>query len=227
MREPSGALAILRKGAAHPIRSLQECVRRTCIRPLEFLPDAPDLFRVYRALLTVPDLERRPGGWIYKGEFYPDYLTVGGASHAIFNKALNFCSGDGVDVGAGLWPLPGAKPVDVWRGPGLGHSIAAIEDGTLDYVFSSHCLEHIADWKEALQSWSAKLKLGGVLFLYLPHPKCAIWQRGSPFVGDGHKWTPTPHVIQQRLDVLRCEVIYSDPGPDAMFSFSICARKIQ
>jgi O-methyltransferase len=194
-------------------------------KPLESLPDAPDLFHVYRSLCAAPGLERKPGGWMYKGEFYPDYLTVGGAGHAIFDKALKFCSGNGVDIGAGLWPLPGAKPVDVWRGPGLGLSIGAVEDGTLDYVFSSHCLEHIEDWKEALQSWTAKLKLGGVLFLYLPHPKCAIWQRGSPFVGDGHKWTPTPGIIRQQLTGLGCSVVCSDDGPDPMFSFFVCAQK--
>jgi hypothetical protein len=226
-RETNHGVEIFRKAAAHPIRTLQACIRRIRTRPLESLPDAPNLFRVYRTLLSAPDLERIPGGWMYKGGFYPDYLTVGGAGHAIFGKALRFCSGNGVDIGAGLWPLPGAKPVDVWRGPGFGHSIADVGDGTLDYVFSSHCLEHIDDWREALQSWTAKLKLGGVIFLYLPHPKCAIWHSGSPFVGDGHRWTPTLQLLEQQLIVLQCEVIFSEAGPDAMSSFSICAKRIE
>lgn len=68
-------------------------------------------------------LKRKHGGWLYKDKFYPDYLTVGGASHAIFREAQEFCRGRGIDVGAGLWALPGATPVDVWRGPGYGKTI--------------------------------------------------------------------------------------------------------
>ena len=48
-----------------------------------------------------------------------------------------------VDIGAGLWPLPGAVAVDLERGVGSGLSIADFENVSLDYVFSSHCLEHI------------------------------------------------------------------------------------
>jgi predicted SAM-dependent methyltransferase len=37
-----------------------------------------------------------------------------------------------------------------------------------DVVFSSHTLEHIADWKAALASWGKLLKPTGLLILYLP-----------------------------------------------------------
>ena len=86
--------------------------------PLEAFQDAPDLFHQYRVFVRQPELKRKPGGWEYRGRFYQDYLTVGGASHTIFRVALRYCTGTGIDVGAGLWPLPGAVPVDVWRGPG-------------------------------------------------------------------------------------------------------------
>lgn len=209
-----------------PLRALRAMLQRLTMPPVESLPNVPDLFRVYRYLYQHPDIERRPGGWLYRDRFYPDYLTVGGASHAIFREALKFCQGQGVDVGAGLWPLPGAVPVDVWRGPGTGKSISDFENGSLDYVFSSHCLEHIDKWREVLAEWVKKLKPGGVIFLYLPHPDCAIWHPGSPFVGDGHKWIPRPEVIKQTLVELVCEIIQFDDGPDAMQSFYICARKL-
>ena len=194
--------------------------------PLESLPNAPDLFRVYRSLDGHPDLERSPGGWLYRGRFYADYLTVGGAAHAIFPEALKYCRGQGVDVGAGLWSLPGAIPVDVSRGPGLGRSMADFGDGSLDYVFSSHCLEHIESWRQSLGEWIRKLKPEGYLFLYLPHPDCAIWQPDSPFVKDGHKWIPTPEKIKQTLGELDCEIVEFDDGPDAMQSFYVCGRKL-
>jgi len=200
-------------------------MRQFVLPPLESLPNAPDLFHVYRSLDQHPEVERTPGGWRYKGGFYPDYLTVGGAGYAIFREALKYCQGEGVDVGAGLWPLPGAIPVDAGRGPGLGKSIGDFSDGCLDYVFSSHCLEHIEDWGPILAEWIRKLKREGIIFLYLPHPACAIWHPGSPFVGDGHKWVPTPEILKKSLAQLGCEIVHSDDGPDAMFSFSVCGRK--
>jgi SAM-dependent methyltransferase len=194
-------------------------------QPLETLSNAPDLFLAYRLLAQHPELTRKPGGWYYKGGFYPDYLTVGGASYSIFREALKFCSGRGVDIGAGLWPLPGASPVDVWRGPGAGKTISDFDDNSLDYVFSSHCLEHIEQWRPALAEWLRKVRYGGVIFVYLPHPTCAIWHPGSPFVGDDHKWSPTPDIIKLALEELGCEVEASDEGPDSMQSFYVCARR--
>lgn len=205
--------------------ALRNIAKRLLASPLESLPDSPDLFRVYRYLCDHPDLERKPGGWLYKGGFYPDYLTVGGAGAAIFDLALDCCRGKGIDVGAGFWPLPGAIAVDPCRGPGRNRALSDFEEGSLDYIFSSHCLEHIENWQEALAEWLDKLVPEGILFLYLPHPACAIWHPGSPFVGNGHKWIPTPDRIKSELSELDCYVFRSDDGPDAMRSFYVCARK--
>lgn len=191
--------------------------------PLESYPDAPDLFHAYRHWLAQPGVTRRPGGWEYAGRFYPDYLFVGGASFAIHREALRHCRGRGIDIGAGLWPLPGAVPVDVERGPGTALRIEDVPDGSQDFVFSSHCLEHIADWQAALRVWIAKLKRSGRLFLYLPHPDCAIWHPGSPFVGDGHKWKPTPAILRETLVRSGAQILAADDGPDAMQSFFVCA----
>ncbi|GAI29487.1 unnamed protein product [marine sediment metagenome] len=204
---------------------LREILQHLTTPSLESLPNAPGLFRVYRYLYQHPDLERKSGGWLYKGKFYPDYLTVGGAGYAIFREALKFCHGHGIDIGAGLWPLPGAIPVDVWRGPGIGRIVSNFDDASLDFVFSSHCLEHIENWREALCEWVKKLKPGGMLFLYLPHPDCAIWHPGSPFVGKGHKWIPRPEIAKRTLLEFECEIIQFDEGPDAMQSFHVCGRK--
>jgi len=40
---------------------------------------------------------------------------------------------------------------------------------SMDFVFSSHCLEHIEDYKKALKEWWRVVKPGGHLCLYLPH----------------------------------------------------------
>ncbi len=192
--------------------------------PLENLPDAPDLFHAYRHWLSFPSVQRQPGGWEFEGRFYPDYLFVGGASFAIHRTAGRYCTGAGIDIGAGLWPLPGAVAVDLDRGPGAGRNLEEFPSHSQDFVFSSHCLEHIEAWEEALRSWIGKLKSGGRLFLYLPHPSCAIWRPGSPFVGDGHKWAPTPRIVQDALQRLGGRIIAADDGPDAMESFFACAE---
>jgi SAM-dependent methyltransferase len=194
--------------------------------PLESLPDAPNLFRLYRSHLKNPELKRKPGGWIYRDKFYPDYLTIGGASHAIFRTATQYCRGNGIDIGAGFWQLPNAIPVDIKQGPGLGKAVEDFADGSLDYVFSSHCLEHIEDWQNALSQWVDKLHSNGILFLYLPHPECGIWLPNSPFVGDAHKWIPNPEIAKSAIQSLNCEIIAFDDGPDAMYSFYVCAKKI-
>lgn len=201
-------------------------ILRSLIMPrLEHLPNSPELFRGYYYLFKHPELERKQGGWIYRKKFYPDYLMVGGACHAIFSTALRFCKGYGIDIGAGYWPLPGSIPVDSYRGPGVNKTIADFEDDSLDYVFSSHCLEHIENWKKALHEWVKKLKPDGIIFLYLPHPDCAIWHPGSPFVGDGHKWVPTPDVLKKALREDLCDIEQFENGPDAMQSFYVCGRK--
>lgn len=201
-------------------------VARFCGRltPLEDMPNCPDLFHDYRRLAVEPGLKRVLGGWEYEGKFYPDYITVGGACHVIFPTALKYCRGHGADVGAGFWPLPGSTPIDLSRGPGAGKTLDDIPDASLDYLFSSHCLEHIDAWEPALRTWLGKLKPGGVVFLYLPHPTCGIWRPGSPVVGDGHKWAPTPEIVAEALARLGATVVARDDGPDAMYSFHVCAR---
>jgi hypothetical protein len=214
-----------RRTGARYLQRLRKLVGQGKTEPLETLPDSPDLFRVYRTWLAQPGVTRKPGGWEYKGKFYPDYLTVGGACQAIFREALEYCKGNGIDVGAGLWPLPGAVAVDTWRGPGAAKSLAEIPARSQNFVFSSHCLEHNSDWENKLHEWISKLKLGGFVFLYLPHPDCGIWEVGSPFVGGDHKWTPTPDIIRAALEKNHCTVIARDDGPDAMYSFWQCAQK--
>jgi len=209
-----------------PIRMMKALLRKFSTPSLEALPMVPDLFQVYRALHEHPLLKRAQGGWHYQGKFYPDYITVGSVSHGIFQTATKYCNGTGIDIGAGFWPLPGSTAVDSQSGEGLSKTVDDFQDGSLDYVFSSHCLERIEEWRPALQRWIAKLRSGGTLFLYLPHPDCEIWQPGSPFVGDRHKWVPTSQKMMTTLLEMGCELVAQDHGPDAMYSFFICVRKI-
>ena len=191
---------------------------------LEEMPDCPALFNIYRSFLAAGH-KRVPGGWIYEEKFYPDYLTVGGNTYAVCRTALKYCKGEGLDIGASYWPLLGSTPIDTETGPGIGNNIEDISDNSQDYVFSSHCLEHIQYWEEALDIWIKKIKTGGILFLYLPHPTCKLWHMSNPFMRGIHKWVPTPAIIEDALIKRGLEVIDKDQGPDHFYSFYFCAYK--
>ena len=109
----------------------------------------------------------------YKGKLYPEYIKHGNACQFIAPFALQFCKGRGLDVGAGKWPLPGAIPVD--QTDLVYHAMNLPPVGGLEYIFSSHCLEHLDDPVSALEHWKSRLLSGGVLFLYLPHPDMEYW----------------------------------------------------
>lgn len=47
--------------------------------------------------------------------------------------------------------------------------LEGLDNGVLDFVYSSHTLEHMVDIEVALQNWWRVLKNGGYLILYVPH----------------------------------------------------------
>lgn len=57
---------------------------------------------------------------------------------------------------------------------------------SLDFVFSSHLLEHIDDTKKALKEWFRVIRAGGYLVLYLPH-KDLYPNVGEPGANPDHK----------------------------------------
>lgn len=126
--------------------------------------------------------------YTYEGKQYPEYLKHGNACRFIVATALEFCHGKGLDVGAGKWPFPGARPIDTLHGlDAMALPLAA--GAEVDYIFSSHCLEHLADPVGAIEHWKTHIRPGGVLFLYLPHPDMKYWQptRNRKHL---HSWQP-------------------------------------
>ncbi len=110
----------------------------------------------------------------YKGRTYPTYLKGGNACSYIAAFAKEFCKGEGLDIGGYLdWTLPGARAINIVNNDGF--DAYTLPEGLYDYIFSSHTLEHVADYVRALEGWKAHLKPGGVLFLYLPHPDMEYW----------------------------------------------------
>lgn len=113
----------------------------------------------------------------FGGEIYPKFQSEGFAAQFAFPFAQKVCKGIGVDVGCNReeWKFPGSFGVDPQINEFDATNFIAPQRG-LDYIFSSHCLEHLQDWVSVLEYWKTKLKTGGVLFLYLPHPDQLYWK---------------------------------------------------
>jgi len=108
----------------------------------------------------------------YKGKSYPEILKNGNAMQYILPIASQFCKGKGIDVGCGNWCLPGAEPWDISSGGPANN----LPEKKYDYIFSSHCLEHVVDPVSAVEHWRDRLNPNGCLFLYLPHPDMEYWR---------------------------------------------------
>lgn len=75
--------------------------------------------------------------------------------------------GKGIDIGCGPDPVtPDARPFDLEHGD--ANHITRYLDEQFDYVFSSHCLEHMHDPPAALQEWWKLVRPGGHLIFIVP-----------------------------------------------------------
>jgi SAM-dependent methyltransferase len=160
----------------------------------------------------------------YLGDFYPDYLAHGNAAQFIRKKASEYCHGKGLDIGGGKWPLEGAILVDDNENMNA-YNLSNFVDNSLDYVFSSHCLEHLTRWEEALTLWIRKIKAGGILFLYLPHESMKMWSPGGPWVREHHVWAPTVNSLIPVIERNGMRILDYNPGRDDAWSFHIVAEK--
>ena len=113
--------------------------------------------------------------------------------------ATRYFVGAGIDIGAGSDPIslyqelfPAMQSVRAWDLPdGDAQMLAGVADQSLDFVHSSHCLEHMRDPVQALQNWFRVLKPGGHLVCVVPDED--LYEQGrfpSTFNAD-HKWTFT------------------------------------
>ncbi len=89
-------------------------------------------------------------------------------SKAIWSELeLGVLKGKGIDVGSGPDPVfDTARKFDVTEGD--ANEITRYVSETFDYVYSSHCLEHMHDTAKALAGWWQLVKPGGHLFFVVP-----------------------------------------------------------
>ena len=132
----------------------------------------------------------------YKGDKYPSFQTIGNASQFAIPFAKHFCKGFGYDIGCMKkeWSFPGSYPIDLsfydeWDSNKLPSTPP-------EYIFSSHCLEHVDDWVETMDYWYSRLVDGGVLFLYLPDYSQKYWR---PWNNRKHKHAFMPEIIKDYM----------------------------
>ena len=159
----------------------------------------------------------------YKGKQYPAFQSKGYAAQFAIPYAKHFCKGVGYDIGAGKheWAFPGAIPVDI----GMDSRYTALNlpnDEQVDYIFSSHCLEHILHWVGALTYWTESLKSGGVLFLYLPDYSQEYWR---PWNNRKHLHVFTPQIITDWMNDNGYTNIFTS-GIDLNRSFMVVGEKV-
>lgn len=157
----------------------------------------------------------------YKGKIYPEFQTQGYASQFAIPYAKHFCNGEGVDVGCNReeWKYPGAYAVD----PAINdYNATNFPYENLDYIFSSHCLEHLYDWVSVLDYWTSKLKSGGTLFLYLPDYSQEYWK---PWNNRKHLNIFTPQIISDYMNDCGYKNVFAS-GVDLNNAFMVAGEKI-
>ena len=153
---------------------------------------------------------------------YPKFQSEGNASQFAIPFAKHFCKGYGYDIGFSKdeWKLPGAIGIDISLDNGYSANVLP-NDVLVDYIYSSHCLEHVDNWVETLELWITKLKPNGILFLYLPDFSQKYWR---PWNNRKHKHCFTSNILYEFLkDKGMKNVLYS--GVDLNNSFIITCEK--
>ncbi len=162
----------------------------------------------------------------YKGSIYPKLQAEGFAAQYAFPFAQKFCKGIGFDIGCMRkeWSYPGSIEID--KSFNDGYDAMNLMQTPVDYIFSSHCLEHLTDWVAALDYWATRIKSGGVLFLYLPNMDYQKYWR--PQNNRKHKHYLNPHIITTYFMDRKClwSKFFITEGHDLNSSFYAIAEKI-
>ena len=143
------------------------------------------------------------------------------------SREWSVIKGKGIDIGCGPDPItPDARPFDVQDGD--ANVITRYVHDQFDYVYSSHCLEHMRDPRSALREWWQLVKPGGHLFFIVPDED--LYEQGvfpSRFnkdhkatftISKAQSWSPVSHNV---LDLARelpsarlVSVVLRDQGYD-------------
>jgi SAM-dependent methyltransferase len=133
--------------------------------------------RCYAIDLSGNDFDaRRFGRHCYNALFFGLGINPMNESSKLFRWRVEqghfstYLCGRGIDIGAGPDPLK--IPVGTVRqwdvSDGDAQYLHGVEDQHYDFVYSSHCLEHLHDVPTALGNWARVLRPSGFLYVIIP-----------------------------------------------------------
>ncbi|MBN8900334.1 MAG: class I SAM-dependent methyltransferase, partial [Rhodospirillales bacterium] len=113
--------------------------------------------------------------------------------------ATRYFRGNGIDVGGGLDSLalcqelfPAIRRVFVYdREHGDAQTLANVAEASFDFLYSSHCLEHLPDPRAALAAWLRVVRSGGHLVIAVPDEDLYEQGRWPSAFNPDHRWTFT------------------------------------
>jgi len=157
----------------------------------------------------------------FQNDQYPSFQAMGNAAQFAIPYAKYYCKGTGYDIGfcKEEWKLPNAVGIDYSLQN--GYHADNLPDDQVDYIFSSHCLEHVDHWTKTLEYWISKLKKGGILFLYLPDFSQKYWR---PWNNRKHNHCFTQEIVYNFLVDHNMSNIFKS-GIDLNNSFMIVCQK--
>jgi len=137
---------------------------------------------------------------------YPRRLAEG-YFHTIF-------VGHGIDIGCGDDPIrPDCVRWDVEQGDAQ-ELVAGVPSAHFDWVYSSHCLEHLTSPWRAVHRWWDILRPGGHLFVVVPDEDLYEQGQWPSRFNTGHRWTFTVHKSRSwsPVSVNLAELVATLPG---------------
>lgn len=159
-------------------------------------------------------------------------------SKKIVWEVAPYLRGRGVDLGAGDFKiLPHAISVDNMNHAQFGFTqkpdiladvskLDMLASGSMDWVYSSHTLEHVEDMGATLREWWRIVKQGGLLIMYLPHADFYP-NMGQPGANPDHKRDFRPRDVIAAMpshgwDLLECQ----ERNEDFEYSFLLIFKKM-
>lgn len=152
------------------------------------------------------------GSWRWEGIFDNKELV---ASHVFDENQI------GIDFGGYKGPIGGyTKVIDIL----LNNSLDDVEDDSLDYIFTSHCLEHIPKVEPIVETMFKKLKAGGKLIVLVPSFKKEVWRsyyapdhlHTFQLVGDDLHGYRVPCDAPYKEDLLEIDTLLEKAGFDIL-----------
>lgn len=109
---------------------------------------------------------------------------------------VKYFKGSGIDVGCGpdsvaawKWKFPKMKSVREWDlADGDGELLASVGDMSVNWVHSSHSLEHMRSWSNALRNWTRVCVRGGYVICTVPSWEMYEHRTWPSRFNSDHKW---------------------------------------